>query len=243
LALDGKLLFAYSYGTGAARDIAIYRLTANGIQDTTWGTGTGRVNVAPTNREDNLRITRQQPDGKILLLSRTARAAFPARQEFLLARLNPDGALDPTFGSNGIVETLVAPVVSGLGDFASGMRVLADGKIIVTGRSNNVPNAQSQDIAVLRYLANGTLDPTFGIGGIKIVVLSRVDDSAHALDIDADGTIVIGGDIPYRDTERGGVVGTVFVGEVGTGHVIKLKNTVTAAGSRGVVPILYFLLD
>ena len=239
LALDGKLLFAYSYGAGAARDIAIYRLTANGVQDTTWGTA-GRVNVAPTNREDNLRITRQQPDGKILLLSRTARSAFPAKQEFLLARLNPDGTLDSTFGSGGIVETLVAPVLSNFGDFASGLRVLADGKIIVSGRSNNSASANSQDIVVIRYLANGTLDPTFGIGGIKIVVLSRGTDSAHALDIAADGTIVIGGDVEYFDEERGT---SLVLSAVGTAHVIKLKNTVSAAAGRGVVPILYFLLD
>ena len=235
LALDGKLLFAYSFGAGAARDIAIYRLSANGIQDTTWGTA-GRVNVAPTNREDNLRITRQQPDGKILLLSRTARAAFPAKQEFLLARLNSDGALDPTFGSGGVVETLVEPSSPNSNDFASAMRVLSDGKIIVSGRRNNgLASATQQDIVVMRYLPNGSLDPAFGVGGIKVVVLSRFNDSAHALDIDADGTIVVGGDVPYNDIDRGSAVGT--------GHVIKLKNTVSSAGSRGVVPILYFLLD
>ena len=224
VASDGKILFSYSYGVGAARDIAIYRLTASGVQDTTWGTA-GRVNVSPTNREDNLRITRQQSDGKILLLTRTARAAFPANFEFLLARLNADGTIDSSFGSGGIVETLVGPVDANGRDFASGLQVLADGKIVVSGRSN-CNCATGQDAVVMRYLSNGTLDSSFGVGGIKTVVLSRVTDSAHALDIDADGTIVIGGDIAYQDSDRGT---TALPALVGTAHVIKLKNTLGVA--------------
>ncbi len=221
---SGGVVYAYSYGAGAARDFALFRLTANGLPDGTWGTA-GRVNVAPTNRQDDLRATRLQSDDKILLLARTRRAAFPANQEFLLARLNSDGTPDNTFGTGGVVETLVAPAVAGGNDFASALRVLADGRIIVAGRFNSTL-ATGHDMVVMRYLSNGTLDSTFGSGGIKAVVLSRTTDSANALDIDADGTIVIGGDIAYIDNDRS--TATVF-SPVGTAHVMKLANPLGAA--------------
>ena len=219
VAADSKILFSYPYNVGTARDFAIYRLTASGVQDTTWGTA-GRVNVAPTNREDNLRVTRQQSDGKILLLSRTARAAFPANYEILLARLNTDGTLDNSFGSGGVVETLVAPVSANGSDLASGMRVLADGKIIVAGRRTcGGACSTGSDLMVLRYLPNGTLDPSFGNNGIKIVVLTGSYDAAYAVNIEADGTIVIGGEVEYFDMDRND--SNVIVG---TAHIVKLRS-------------------
>ena len=221
---SGGVVYAYSYGAGAARDFALFRLTANGLPDATWGTA-GRVNVAPTNRQDDLRATRLQSVDKIVLLARTRRAAFPSQQEFLLARLNSDGSLDASFGTGGVVETLVSPVVASGNDFASALRVLADGRIIVAGRFNSTL-ATGQDIVVMRYLANGTLDPAFGSGGIKTVGLSRVTDSANALDIDDDGTIVIGGDIAYVDNDRS--TASVF-SPVGTAHVTKLSSPLVTA--------------
>ncbi len=220
---SGGIVYAQSYGAGAARDFALFRLTANGLPDATWGTS-GRVNVAPTNRQDDLRATRLHGLDQVVLLARTRRAAFPSQQEFLLARLNADGSLDGSFGTGGVVETLVSPAVANGNDFASALRVLADGRIIVAGRFNSTL-ATGLDIVVMRYLANGTLDPTFGSGGIKTVALSRVTDSANALDIDADGTIVIGGDIAYIDNDRS----TVTVSSpVGTAHVMKLRDVVSA---------------
>jgi uncharacterized delta-60 repeat protein len=223
---SGGIVYAYSYGAGAARDFALFRLTANGLPDGTWGTA-GRVNIAPTNRQDDLRATRLQGDGKILMLSRTARAAFSNRQEFLLARVDSNGLLDGSFGTGGVVETLVSPVVASGNDFASAVRVLAGGAIIVAGRYNCVC-ATGQDIVVMRYLSNGTLDPTFGNGGIKTIALSRVTDSvnsANALDIDIDGNIVIGGDIAYVDLDRSSAT---VDSPVGTAHVMKLLSVGSA---------------
>jgi uncharacterized delta-60 repeat protein len=77
---------------------------------------------------------------------------------WLLARYNPDGTLDPTFGSGGEVTTT----------FSSGARVYgivpqADGKIVLVGMGGSVS-------VLARYNADGSLDPTFGNGGIAATV-------------------------------------------------------------------------
>jgi hypothetical protein len=131
--------------------------------------------------------------------------------------------LDGSFGTGGVVETLVSPAVANGNDFASAVRVLAGGAIIVAGRYNCVC-ATGQDIVVMRYLSNGTLDPTFGNGGIKTIALSRVTDSvnsANALDIDVDGNIVIGGEIAYVDLDRSSAT---VDSPVSTAHVMKLRS-------------------
>ncbi|MBL0125219.1 MAG: hypothetical protein IPP88_21820 [Betaproteobacteria bacterium] len=85
---------------GSARDIALYRLTTSGGIDASWGTG-GRVNVAATALEDNVRNMRVQPDGKLLLMSRTERASGSGTYLTVLARLNADGSPDTLFGTAG----------------------------------------------------------------------------------------------------------------------------------------------
>ena len=216
IAADGKILFSYPFGVGAARDIAIYRLTADGAQDTTWGSA-GRVNVAATSREDNVRLTRFQSDGKLLILSRTLQPTGTV-YEILLTRLNADGTTDTSFGVNGVVETIIGTPGSTT-NLAQDMQILADGKIVVAGHRNN--GALGRDIFLIRYLSNGTIDTTFGIGGIKDVTLTRQNEFVRSLFIDNDGSLLVSGNTSLTDTDRGNLIGT--------GYVLKVKNTVGAA--------------
>ncbi|MQA76160.1 MAG: hypothetical protein GEU88_17810 [Solirubrobacterales bacterium] len=130
-----------------------------------------------------------QPDGKIV-------AAGRAGGLFALARYNPDGSLDATFGSGGKVVTSIGDG----GDFARAVAIQADGKIVAAGRT-----AQGGgNVAVARYLPSGALDPTFGDAGRVITGLGG-DESAKAIAIqDADtlpndGKIVIVGETSTGD--------------------------------------------
>lgn len=97
-----------------------------------------------------------------------------------LERLDPAGHLDPGFGEGG---TVTAPPVSGGELNVTGVAVDGQGRIIVVGTSTpqqssgqELPlhldtigslNEQSHsDARILRYLPNGTLDPSFGQGGV-----------------------------------------------------------------------------
>ena len=88
-------------------------------------------------------------------------AGYPG---FALARYNANGTLDSGFGNGGKVTTAISG--SG-GDYAGGVVVQSDGKIVLAGYSLNGSGTMSSnyDFALARYNANGTLDSSFGSGG------------------------------------------------------------------------------
>src|SRR5687767_8521545 len=69
------------------------------------------------------------------------------------------GALDTSFSNDGMVMTAVL----GIQDEGYGSAIQADGKIIVSGWCYT---GSGYDFAVVRYNPNGTLDNSFGVGGI-----------------------------------------------------------------------------
>jgi uncharacterized delta-60 repeat protein len=101
------------------------------------------------------------------------------------ARATHPGKLDQSFGSGGRVVTPV-----GGGDAAaSAIALQPDGKIVVAGYGSN---GTDDDSAVARYLSDGTLDPSFGDGGIALTDLGGAD-RAEAVALQPDGDIVAAG--------------------------------------------------
>ena len=104
-----------------------------------------------------------------------------------------DGLLDTTFGGDGLVTT----DVSARTDEAYSVVVQSDGKIIVAGFSDTGVN---DDFAVARYNTDGSLDGTFGTGGIvktdfNLGTGSVGDrhDRANSVVVQSDGKIVVAG--------------------------------------------------
>jgi uncharacterized delta-60 repeat protein len=123
-----------------------------------------------------------QEDGKVVVAGSVA-------NDFGVARLNADGTIDTSFGSGGLVTTNVA----GGNDFAQGLAIQADGKIIVVGVASNGTTAN--DFAVVRYNTDGSLDTSFGTGGIVLTAFGTTGffDAANAVVLQADGRIVVAG--------------------------------------------------
>lgn len=84
----------------------------------------------------------------------------------LLVRLLPTGALDTTFGTNGVVTVNVG--VGGAGENARGLVLQKSGKIVVAGTVEHAGGAAdtTRDIVVMRFESDGTPDPAFGTAGI-----------------------------------------------------------------------------
>src|SRR5262249_9649713 len=76
------------------------------------------------------------------------------------------GALDPAFGQAGKVLTDFSTSSWDHGEGAAAVALQADGKILVAGGYENVAG-NSGDLALLRYNSDGTLDGTFGSGGLE----------------------------------------------------------------------------
>jgi uncharacterized delta-60 repeat protein len=98
------------------------------------------------------------------------------------------GALDPAFGSGGLVTTDVG---GNLNSVADGVAIQpVDGRIVVGG-TTQLPSGR-WCFFVARYLTDGSLDPSFGSGGITITDLGS-DADAGAMTLTADGHILVAG--------------------------------------------------
>jgi uncharacterized delta-60 repeat protein len=186
---DGRIVtagFRYSGDTSSGGDILVARYNRNGTLDTTFGAG-GRV-VTDLGLTDAARALIIQPDGKILVAGVTFEI-YSVFGEIALVRYNPDGSLDTTFGSGGIV-------ISFFGDQgcqANSVALQGDGKIVVGGSLtvDFIIGEQSDvDFLVARYNTDGSLDSSFGNGGFVSTDFFQLDDSAAAVLIQPDNKIV-----------------------------------------------------
>jgi uncharacterized delta-60 repeat protein len=158
---------------------AIPAAAAPGDLDTGFGTG-GSVFTAP-GTSNTIYGVRVQSDGKIVAAGQS-NSGFTSR--IGVARYNADGSLDSSFGSSGTVVTTI-----GSGAIATDLVVQADGKIVVAGVATISSVTQ---FAVVRYNADGSLDSTFGTGGVVTTALGT-SDTASSLALQADGKIVVVG--------------------------------------------------
>jgi uncharacterized delta-60 repeat protein len=101
------------------------------------------------------------PDRRILV-GGTQVTAF--RQDFFLARYNPDGSPDNTFEGNGRVATYLG---ANRKSQVRSLLLTPQGKIVAVGTATQ-PGATHAEIAVARYNPDGSLDPTFGGDGTVV---------------------------------------------------------------------------
>lgn len=159
-------------------------LGAPGDLDTTFGNG-GKV-VTAVFGSDEAHGMVVQPDDKIVAVG----WAFNGTDEdFAVVRYLPDGTLDSSFGSGGIVTTAIG---SG-NDAAYGVALHADGRIVVVGRSFNGSN---DDFAVATYTSSGIPAGGFGIGGAVTTGFLGGDDQAYSVAVSGGDVIVAGLSVP-----------------------------------------------
>ena len=167
---------------------AIARYDDAGALDATFG-GDGKVLTNLTSRWDGANAVAIQPDGKIVVAGEAGWAEGTEDSRFALVRYGTDGSLDDTFGGDGKVVTNLSPG----SDFVFGIKIQTDSKIVVAGGAGGMGGR----MALARYHSSGTLDTTFGGDGLVKTNLSRFDDRADDLAIQADGKMVVAGTANY----------------------------------------------
>jgi uncharacterized delta-60 repeat protein len=160
---------------------ALARYKPDGSLDPTFGTG-GKVTGSGFGNGRAYGVALQSDRKIVVAGSRSTRGG----DRLALARYQPDGSLDRTFGSGGRVTT----AFSSGGAVAHAVAVTRSGKIVVGGFTWNKTYA---DFALARYRPNGSLDPTFGVGGRVTTDIDADDDFANAVVVQPDGKIVLGG--------------------------------------------------
>lgn len=125
-----------------------------------------------------------QPDGRIVVAGMTT--APP--EHIALVRYLPDGDIDGSFGTDGVVITPVGV----LNSRAASIAIQPDGRILIGGEATVDPLAGSV-FMLARYHADGTLDNSFGIGGILTDDIGSGAEREMRLALQADGMIVVAG--------------------------------------------------
>jgi uncharacterized delta-60 repeat protein len=149
---DGKVVVA----TSSAGDVLVLRYGSDGALDPGFGTG-GIATVDFAGSSDTAAAIVLDPVGVVVLgAADTGTASYTA-----LARLDDTGALDPTFGNGG---TILHDI--GAGAPPQTMLRLGDGKLFVSAGGYAGAPAQFTGVFFARLNATGSLDPTFGAGGV-----------------------------------------------------------------------------
>jgi uncharacterized delta-60 repeat protein len=231
--------------------------TGPGSLDPGFGEG-GKVTTDFPLGSDGITDVAIQRNGKIVAVG-FAGSDSAVTGDFAIARYTRDGSLDPTFGNGGVVTT----DFFANRDEASAVALQRDGKLVVAGTARG--GDTGPDFAVARYNRDGTLDATFGVGGIVTTDLSGGFDQATGVALQATGKIVVAGETRGAGTAgldfalvrydrdgsldagfgEGGVVTTDFAGGDDSAHAVALRpdGRIVAAGvTTGVGPRSDFAL-
>jgi uncharacterized delta-60 repeat protein len=122
-------------------------------------------------------------NGKIVVAGSTHPGSALSKEDFALARYNADGSLDGSFGNGGKVITDL-----GADDEAEDVAVLGNGKVVAAGVKGGIVAAEPH-VALVRYNADGMLDPTFGRGGQLVLGVGI----ATSVLVQSDGKLLLAG--------------------------------------------------
>ncbi|MFO1351346.1 MAG: delta-60 repeat domain-containing protein [Gammaproteobacteria bacterium] len=196
---DGKIVVAGSINlAGNNYDFGVARLNSDGSPDAAGfngGVTTIGFNLG-NNNADFARAVAIQADKKILVAGTAERTAEDI--DFAVIRLLPNGNPDGGFGNGGKVTVNVNLGPGAPYDDLSAMVVQADGKILLAGSAYHELTIASSDFAVVRLNANGSPDNGFGNSGRAVVAFdvgNQGRDYLHAMALQKDGKIVLGGTV------------------------------------------------
>lgn len=151
---DNKIVVSGYIPTNTDFDFAVVRINTDGTLDSTFD-GDGILLISNDFRNDYAFSNKIMDDGKILIAGYSKAGT---KSDFALAKINSDGTLDSTFGTNGKV---ISTISTG-NDLIRNIEIQSDGKVLVFGST-------SLKFTMVRYTSDGVLDTTFDTDGILIL--------------------------------------------------------------------------
>lgn len=241
---NGKITTVGHYGSEGL----VARFFSDGSPDVAFGTyGKTTFKFSPTGNT-LAKALAVQPDGKIVVVGGT-----PFTEVGVL-RLLPNGNPDPTFGNGGKVSV----PVSGLSVIERmDLGLQSDGKILLLAAANDPDSLNDRAVLLMRFLPDGSLDPSFSGDGKSYLNIHIGEETANALAIQPNGRIiVVGGNLnngndgafiarfmpngtPDGSWGNGGIIKTY--GYVFYDVVLQSDGKIIAAGERGVTIATRFL--
>jgi uncharacterized delta-60 repeat protein len=170
----------------------IARLDANGAQVMSFGTN-GLARAKPAN-DATLDFTmgdlKTAADGRPLA---AGSATGADDSDVVLCRYNVAGNFDTSFGGDGCVRHELDLIANG-SESANALAVLPDGKFLLAGSIETTNFTFPDSTALLlRLNADGSVDPSFGVNGMRTLNVANRSSTAHSIMLGSDGSIYVGG--------------------------------------------------
>lgn len=172
---DGKIIIGGN--TGVMESFITARYLPDGSLDENYGVN-GVVTTHLDHHTSYANALALQADGKII----AAGTKDDGDRNMLAVRYLTDGSVDESFGNNGFAN----PIFKN-GSEAKSVLLQPDGKIILSGWSNNFSN-----FAMARLDSNGTVDSSFGENGLVVTDIGP-NERSTASALQPDGKIILGG--------------------------------------------------
>lgn len=189
---DGRIIVGGYTTQDGTTHFALARLLSNGVMDSDFGTE-GTVTTQLGTLDSEMYALALQADGKILAVGYAWNALAVPNRDFAIVRYLPNGTLDNTFGGLGNGVLIQATTAAASEDYATGVTIQNDGKIIVAG--TRYPTVGASSFAIMRLTTAGVLDSSFGTGGRQTTTSSTNNLQAQTLLLQADGKPVLTGQV------------------------------------------------
>jgi uncharacterized delta-60 repeat protein len=178
VAADGGIVTGGLAERGAGSGFALLRHLPDGRLDRRFGSGGLVVTDRGIAAGASVSALALRPDGTIV-------AAGNAGDRAVLARYLPDGRPDPSFGREG-------SLIVGAGLISAWALELDErGRMVVAGQGGVVGGPY--DVAVARFLPDGSPDPSFGGDGVVTTDFGSTGERAAAVALQPDGSVVAAG--------------------------------------------------
>lgn len=174
---DGKIIVAGATGYSSGINTGLSRFNTDGSIDTTFGID-GKMNFSSNWIKSYIYDMHLQSDGKIVV---GGYRYNNTEGDFLLARINVDGTMDTSFGTNG-----VATFDNGGSEVAESFEIMQDGNFIISGYTDD-------NFTMAKVKSNGSIDQTFGQNGWLIAEFVDLPTYSKSTSINAAGRIVLAG--------------------------------------------------
>ena len=159
---DGKILvggYQQETSNGDGSHILLMRYNSDGRLDESFNQGKGYVTYFKETGFTHALLV--QPNGRILI-----GGSYNINEEFFMVRYQPDGKIDADFGNVGEVRTSFGNGIQGT--YINSLTLDENGRIIAAGVVDSYMKGE-----VVRYLPDGSLDNSFGEGGIVELTLTE----------------------------------------------------------------------
>ncbi len=197
--VNNQILVSSSTYSSSVR-LTVYRFNMDGTIDNNFGTA-GSYTYSAATTTNGTGIIRQS-DGSIIISGNYSLSGTPYTQYFMAQKLTATGALDVSFNSTGVNNSIQFVPSAFCG--TTSMLLLSGGKILLGGWTNTTSStASTKDFAFAMLKQDGSYDASFGNAATPGRVTFDIggnSDVINVMSVQPDGKIVAsgtsGGSIP-----------------------------------------------